>query len=76
MANTTVQTPGVSPNSVLSILAKPFRFIGGVLVAIAEANSRQEEVQRLAAMSDEQLAKRGLKREDIVRYVFRDAMIV
>ena len=42
------------------------------LVAMAEANPRMKAVNRLAAMSDEELAARGLKREDIVRHVFND----
>ncbi|WP_299786232.1 DUF1127 domain-containing protein [uncultured Marivita sp.] len=39
---------------------------------IAEANSRVREVERLQALSDETLAEKGIKREDIVRHVFRD----
>lgn len=39
---------------------------------IAIANSRIEKVNALQALTDEQLAERGLKREDIVRYVFAD----
>lgn len=37
-----------------------------------EANSRIREVERLQAMSDEALTAKGIKREDIVRHVFRD----
>ncbi|SIN94858.1 DUF1127 domain-containing protein [Vannielia litorea] len=47
-----------------------------VLVAAAEANPRMKAVNRLSAMSDEELAARGLKREDIVRHVFRDIYYV
>ncbi|MEN8657252.1 DUF1127 domain-containing protein [Marivita sp.] len=39
---------------------------------IMEANSRIREVERLQAMSDEALTAKGIKREDIVRHVFRD----
>ncbi|MFY0632441.1 MAG: DUF1127 domain-containing protein [Vannielia sp.] len=46
------------------------------LVAMAEANPRMKAVNRLSAMSDEELAARGLKREDIVRHVFRDIYYV
>ncbi|OSQ51018.1 DUF1127 domain-containing protein [Marivita geojedonensis] len=42
------------------------------LSQVAEANWRIREVERLQALSDEALAKKGLKREDIVRHVFRD----
>ncbi|MBY6047671.1 DUF1127 domain-containing protein [Vannielia litorea] len=46
------------------------------LVAMAEANPRMKAVKRLSEMSDEQLDARGLKREDIVRHVFRDIYYV
>ncbi|WP_292289404.1 DUF1127 domain-containing protein [Marivita sp.] len=39
---------------------------------IAESNWRIREVERLQSMTDEALAARGLKREDIARHVFRD----
>jgi hypothetical protein len=39
---------------------------------IAEANGRVREVERLQALSDKALAAKGLKREEIVRHVFRD----
>lgn len=46
------------------------------MVSIPEANMRMREVERLQAMTDEQLAKRGLRREDIARHVFRDLFYV
>ena len=46
------------------------------LVAIAENNHRVRRVQQLSAMSDAQLAQRGLKREDIARHVFRDVLYI
>ena len=39
---------------------------------VAEANARAREFERLNAMSDVGLAAKGLNREDIARYVFRD----
>ncbi len=39
---------------------------------VAEANSRIHEVERLQAMSDEALAAKGIRRDEIVRHVFRD----
>ncbi|MBS8228760.1 DUF1127 domain-containing protein [Vannielia litorea] len=47
-----------------------------VLVSMAEANPRMKAVTRLSELSDEELAARGLKREDIVRHVFRDIYYV
>jgi uncharacterized protein YjiS (DUF1127 family) len=45
-------------------------------VNIAEANSRVREAERLNAMTDAELEKIGLKREDIARHVFRDLFYV
>ncbi|MDE0985605.1 MAG: DUF1127 domain-containing protein [Yoonia sp.] len=55
-----------------SFLKTVTRVIGGFFTAVMEANSRHDQVQRLSAMSDAQLAEFGVRREDIVRYVFRD----
>ncbi len=38
----------------------------------AENHPRMRGIRALEAMSDAQLAKRGIKREDIVYHVFRD----
>lgn len=73
MAHITSDT-GHFPESVLHILGKPFKAIGNFMVSIMENNSRLKRVERLSQMSDAELAKRGLKREDIVRHVFADLM--
>lgn len=39
---------------------------------ISASQSRVREIERLQAMSDEALNAKGLRREDIVRHVFRD----
>ncbi|WP_136441790.1 DUF1127 domain-containing protein [Pacificoceanicola onchidii] len=58
----------------------PFLSLGrrilDAMVAIGEANPRVREIERLTAKSDEDLAKMGLKREDIVRHVMRDALFL
>lgn len=46
------------------------------LTAIAEANPRMREMERLSAKSDADLAKMGLKREEIVRHVLRDSLYI
>lgn len=51
-------------------LTAPFRFVWTTLVSIAESNARIREVERLQSMSDTELARRGIKREDIIREVF------
>jgi uncharacterized protein YjiS (DUF1127 family) len=59
-----------------NIFADFFKAIFNGLTAIAEANSRVSEVDRLNALSDAQLRKMGLERADIVRYVFRDRLFM
>lgn len=51
----------------------------GALRALAKAvaqargaQARYERLRRLHALSDEELSRRGLKREDLARHVFRD----
>lgn len=51
-----------------------FAAIGNAMVAMSTANSRVHQVERLQAMSDEELSLRGLRREDIARHVFRDVI--
>jgi len=50
--------------------------IGGFFTDLAAARSRSEEVARLNAKSDAELARMGLRREDIVRHVFRDILYI
>jgi uncharacterized protein YjiS (DUF1127 family) len=40
------------------------------------AQSRADQVQRLNGMTDAELARIGLRREDIARYVFRDILYI
>ncbi|PJE35490.1 hypothetical protein CVM52_16870 [Pseudooceanicola lipolyticus] len=40
--------------------------------AYVEARSRTAQIERLNAKSDAELAKLGIKRDEIPRYVFRD----
>ena len=75
MAYTTHHTASAAPTSlvsVLKILAKPFVAIGNLLVAMGEANDRSRKVQDLMAMSDAELAERGIKRDQIVQHIFSD----
>jgi len=44
------------------------------LAEVGEIRSRSVQVQGLLALSDEQLARRGLTRDTVVAHVFRDKM--
>lgn len=50
--------------------------VGAFFVQIAEANSRAQAVQQLSALTDSELAKRGIKRDEIVRHVFSDSLYI
>jgi uncharacterized protein YjiS (DUF1127 family) len=55
------------------------RVLGSILnflVSISTAQSRVRRIEFLCALSDEELAERGLSRQDIVRHVYRDAYYV
>lgn len=49
-----------------------FASLGQGFNAYLEARSRSEEIERLNALSDAQLARMGLTRNEIVYHVFRD----
>ena len=44
------------------------------ILMLAEASSRGEEIRYLQSLSDDQLAKMGLRRDRIVAHVFRDRL--
>ena len=54
-------------------ISNVFGYIGDFLVSIAESNSKVRQAAALQALSDAELAERGLKRQDIARYVFADS---
>jgi len=43
--------------------------IGNALIAFAESDPRVKRMQELQSMSDEELAAKGIRRDDIARYV-------
>jgi uncharacterized protein YjiS (DUF1127 family) len=53
-----------------------FAAIGRGIVHAAESNHRMKKIEFLNSLSDEELAARGLKRDEIARYVFRDVFYV
>jgi hypothetical protein len=63
-------TQTVSTWSPFAALKRSLSAIFMGLANVSEANPRYLQIQKLQALSDEQLAKKGLKREDIVMHVF------
>ncbi|WP_372571137.1 DUF1127 domain-containing protein [Ruegeria jejuensis] len=49
-----------------------FNGIFEALIRVGEANSRVRRIEALCKLSDEELAARGMRREDIVRVVMHD----
>ncbi len=75
MAHTALNTvPTVF--GVLNLLAKPFNALGKGLVALAEADTRYKKLNSLMAMSDAELAERGLKRDELVHHTFSDSYYI
>ena len=62
-----------------SFLGAFFKRLGTSIYAgfesMAHARARTAEFQYYNDMSDEQLAAKGLRRDEIARYVFRDMLI-
>ena len=73
MANITTNAQATNWGLGLSGL---FRALGNAIVTLGEANSRVRRAEALQALTDKELAEKGLKREDIPRHVFGDIFFV
>ena len=51
-----------------------FARIGAFITAYIEAESRRDQIMALTALSDDELAERGITREGIVQHVFADRL--
>ncbi len=71
MASITTNSTTAS-RGLISGIRSLFARMSDALNTAAEANTRFRQVERLRAMTDEQLAEHGIKRDEIVRVVFRD----
>ena len=63
-------------NRIAAGLNRVFNSILNFLVSISMAQSRVRQIEFLCALTDQELAQRGLTRQDIVRHVYRDAYYV
>ena len=68
-AATVVHTPA-------SPLSGFFTGLFNALTRMAEANTRVQQVEALQNLSDEDLAAKGIRREDIARFVYRDVLYI
>ncbi|MFV0244367.1 MAG: hypothetical protein ACK5IB_05015 [Qingshengfaniella sp.] len=70
MASFDTTPQSAAPAGLLSALGAPFRGLWNFLVMVGENNAKLKLYQRLSAMSDDELARRGLNREDLIRRIF------
>ncbi|MFN3822826.1 MAG: hypothetical protein ACK4RN_02495 [Pseudorhodobacter sp.] len=66
---TTISAPGIR-----ALLARPFIAFWNVMMLIAEHGPRMDEVRKLNALSDEDLAARGLTRVGEIQRIFGHRM--
>lgn len=70
MAYSATQTDLSATHPVFARVLSALKTFG---TSYVEARSRQAEIAALEALSDEELAERGLTRDGIVRHVFADS---
>lgn len=58
--------------SLLRSLSASLEAVFNAFLRIGQVGSRAKQVEALNALSDEELAKRGVSRQEIVRHVFAD----
>lgn len=68
MAHVTTNAP--IAHSVLGLFSRAFAGFGAALIRMAESSSQMRQINALQALSDAELAERGLRRQDIAHYVF------
>ena len=76
MAHITHSAPVAWPLNALAGLGRAFQSFFLALSVASTSDARLREMERLQALSDEELAKRGLTRDRIVNHVFRDLFYV
>ncbi len=72
MAHVTLNAEGGILNRIAASVEAIGHTLATAITANASAEARLRQVQALQALSDEELAKRGIARDRIVHHVFRD----
>ncbi len=74
----TAQATDITPvkGSLRGRIEAVFAAIGRAMVAYFEASAHVRELNALNAKTDAELAKMGLKRDDIPRHVFRNVLYI
>lgn len=55
---------------IASVIATPFKAVWNFLLEVGELSSRGQQIRQLSELTDEELAERGVTREDVVRRIF------
>ena len=63
-------TASASHTSLLNTVTEPFVTLGNLLTRLRDIQGRNHDLHALLDMSDVELERRGLKRENVVRHVF------
>jgi len=74
MATTTALTVRETVEGGLARIGAGFAQLMGFFHTVSNAHRCSLEAQRLMALSDDQLARHGLKRDEIVQHAFRTVM--
>ena len=76
MATTTISSAPRrhAGSAVLAAIGTGFVAVARFFCVLSKAHRCAQELERLTALSDADLARRGLKRDEIVSYVFRNHM--
>ncbi|MCB2117119.1 MAG: hypothetical protein KDE00_12690 [Rhodobacteraceae bacterium] len=69
MAYAASVTTGTAVTGMVALVLRPFRALGAALVRMGEASRLMEEINRLNAETDADLAYRGVTREGEVRRI-------
>ena len=72
MAHTATHIPAGS--GILAPVGRVLTAIFDALVRIGEANPAMRRIEELSALSDEELAARGLRRQDIAAHVLKSSV--
>lgn len=76
MAHITNSAPIAWPLGFLSAVGQAFQSVYLALSIAGSYDSRMQQIDKLNALSDEELAAKGLTRDRIVHHVFRDIYYV
>lgn len=70
MAQATHSNTSFSATDFLSLIARPFRATWEFLIKVAENSHQMEEIRKLNAITDEELARKGLTRMGEINRIF------